>query len=263
MSKIILTAASTGNKWKKSDNPNIPYTVQEIIDDGVEAFKAGASMLHIHARDDDGTPTFNPDKFAQIIDAYKSQCPGAVIQMSVGGMQGQTQKYLEPLLKLRPDVASFNLTEPEEDTRYMEEMFAKYGVKPVIECFSFDMLRQVHAMLAAGKLKTPLFIEVLFELKDEGRDFAAISNQLFEYSRWIPEGAVWSQTRGGSSHIKLQAITSAVGGHIRTGLEDCIRRLDGEYVKSSAELIAQAAVIAEKMGRSVATGAEAKQILSL
>lgn len=261
---LILTAACTGNKWMRKDNPNIPYTTQEIIDDGIAAIDAGASMMHVHVRTDDGTPTLKPEPFVPVIEAYKKHSPDIIIQMSVGGMQGRTFELLEPLLQLRPDLASFNLTEPDHDTIYMAEKFAQYGVKPVIECFSLDMLRGSHALLAEGRIKSPLFIEMLFPLKDEeGTNFATLSGQLLEFCRWLPKGAVWSTTRGGSGHVRLQALGAALGGHLRTGLEDCISYKKGEYVKSSAELVAQAASIAKLMGRKIATPQEARTILGI
>ena len=263
MHPIILTAASTGNKWSRDDTPYIPITSEEIIADGIAAYRAGAAMLHIHARGSDGKPTFDPAIFARILDAYKKNCPDVILQMSVGGMHGQTKKYLEPLLQLRPDIASFNFTEPEEDTLYMVEKFHQYNVKPVVECFSLEMLRGTHTMLTKGYFNGPTFIEMLFGLKDDGRDFAQMAGELLEFCRWLPEGAVWSQTRGNASHIKLQALSAALGGHLRTGFEDCISYKPGEYVKSSAELITQAAGIAQTMGRAVATPKEARAILGL
>ena len=260
---LIITAACTGNKWMRKDNPNIPYTTKEIIDDGIAAIEAGASMMHIHVRDDNGTPLLNPEPFIPVIEAYKKHSPDIVIQMAVGGMQGKTRQLLEPLLQLRPDLASFNLTEPLEDTLFMAEKFEKYGVKPVIECFSLNMLRESHALLAEGRIKSPLFIEMLFPLMDEGKDFAQMSRELLEFWRWIPKDAVWSVTRGGSAHVRLQALGAALGGHIRTGLEDCISYKQGEYVKSSAELVAQAASISKFMGRRIATHKEARAILGL
>ncbi|MDF2523371.1 MAG: 3-keto-5-aminohexanoate cleavage protein [Clostridiales bacterium] len=245
------------------DTPYLPTNTQQIIDDGIAAYKAGASMLHIHARNDDGTPTHNPEKFIPLLDAYKQQCPDAIIQMSVGGMEGRTFELLEPLLKLRPDIASFNLKGTREETLYMVEKFNQYQVKPIIECFSLDMLKMTHAIMAEGLLKGPVFFEMLFELKDEGRSFEQLASELLEFYKWIPEGAIWSLTRGGSSHVRLQALSAALGGHIRTGIEDCISYREGEFVKSSAELITQAAIISEKMGRAIATPKQAREILGV
>ena len=263
MPPIILTAASTGNKWTRKDNPNIPITTQEIIDDGVAAYKAGASMLHIHTRTADGSPNYDPAGFVPVLEAYKKQCPDVVLQMSVGGIEGKTFELLEPMLALRPHLASFNLKGTREETLFMVDRFKRYGVKPVIECFDLDMLRTTHKLLAEGLLKAPVFIEMLFPLRDEGGDFACMAGELLEFCRWIPDGAVWSQTRGGSSHIRLQALSAALGGHLRTGLEDCISYKPGEMVKDSAELIAQAAEIAVRMGRTVATPKEARAILGV
>ena len=262
MKEIIITGASTGNKWMIKDTPYLPSNVQQIIKDGIESFEAGAAMLHLHARAEDGTPTHDPKYMKEVIETLRKECPDAVMQMSVGGMEGKAYELLEPLLALRPELASFNLKSMREETVFMAELFAKYNVKPVIECFSLDMLKTAHQLLAEGILKGPLFIEMLFELKDEGRTFEQMATDLLEFKRWLPKDTIWSQTRGDTSHVKLQGMAAAMGGHIRTGLEDCIV-CNGEQVKCSADLVKQAIVVAKAMGRTVATPKEARRILGV
>ena len=262
MNPIILTCASTGNKWLPKDSEFLPANTTQIIEDTLAAYEAGASMFHLHARNDDGMPTHDPAKMKILMDTFRRECPDIVLQMSVGGMEGEMHKKLEPLLALRPDYATFNLLGTDEETLYMARLFEKYEVKPCVECFNLGMLHKIHKLLAQGVLKNPLLIEMLFELKDEGRNYEQMANELLTFKEWLPDGAIWSQTRGAKSHVQLQAIAAAMGGNIRTGMEDCLN-CNGNQVKGSAELIQQAKEIAVAMGRKIATPAQASEMLKV
>lgn len=263
MKPLILTAASVGNKWQKKDTPYIPQNPREIIADGLAAVKAGAGMLHIHSRTNEGEATLDPMYFVPLLETFRKECPDVVLQMSVGGMEGKTEELLEPLLALRPDMASFNLKSTREETLYMVKLFKKYNVVPIFECFSLEMVAKAKELLAEGLTQSPLRMEVIFELEDEGRSFPEMAGDLLAYHKAIPEGSFWSQTRGGSHHRKLQTMAAALGGNIRTGLEDSIYLEEGRFAKSSAELIQKATEAALLMGRTIATPAQARALLGL
>ena len=261
---IILTAACTGNMLSRKDTPYIPYTTQELIDEGIHAIDAGASMLHIHARQDDGTPTFDPEKFIPQIEAFKRHEPDIVIQISVGSMAGRMDKCLEPLLAMKPDIASFNLKYTEEETLFMADMFKKYSIKPVIECFNPAMMDMVHEAIKVGLISTPLLIELLFELHDEDRSFTEQAKQLLDYIAKMPAKSTWSVTRGAKSYYKMQAMAAALGGNLRTGLEDHVFGPDGKtLLKSNADFIMHSKEIALTMGRTIATPKQARDILGV
>lgn len=262
MKPIILTVASTGNKWMPKDSEYLPANTEQIIEDTMAAYEAGASMFHLHARNDDGSPTHDPAKMKILMDTFRRNCPDVVLQMSVGGMEGEMHKKLEPLLALSPDYATFNLKGTWEETLYMAEMFEKHHVKPCVECFDLGMLHKIHTLLARGVLHGPLLIEMLFELKNEGRTFAQMASELLTFQEWLPEDAMWSQTRGADCHVQLQGMAAAMGGNIRTGMEDCLY-YNGNQVKNSAQLIMQAKQTAQAMGREIATPIQACQMLGV
>jgi len=146
----------------------------------------------------------------------------------------------------------------------MADMFKKYKVKPVIECFNPDMMTMIPQIVREGLVSGPLFIEILFELRDEGRTFQENARQLLDYIKAMPEGAVWSCTRGASTHFNLLAMAASLGGNLRTGLEDYAFAPDGiTHFKSNGDFIKTAAEIATRMGRAIATPAQARKILGI
>lgn len=263
MEPIIITAAGTGGKWTKDDSPYVPLTPQEIVEDAVRCFEAGAVMFHVHARTEEGVPTFEPIYFEEIITPMRERCPGVIIQMSTGRMEGQVGEKLEPLMRLRPDLASFNMKGSQQETLLMAEIMEKYSVKPALECFSFEMLEKVKELQQKGILQAPIFLECVFELGDSGESYAQKARNLLSFVEAFPSEFVWSQTRGGPDSKALQTMAIAMGGHVRTGLEDNLYARPGFLAQSSAELIASAVNIARELGRKVATVQEARQILKI
>lgn len=261
MNPVIVTAAGTGGKWTKEDSEYVPMTPEQIVDDAVKAFEAGAAMFHIHARTEDGTPTFEPVYFERMMGAMRKKCPGVVIQMSTGFMEGKVAEKLEPLMKLRPDLASFNLKSTDREIELMAEIMNKYNVRPAIECFTMEMLNKAKELMERGLLKAPLFAECVFNLEETDESFVSKAEHLIMLAKNFPEGTVWSQTRGAFDQAGLQAMTVCLGGNVRTGLEDNLFSERGIYAKSSRELIEKATKIIEGMGRKVATAVETRKIL--
>ena len=122
MNKVILTAATNGNLWMRKDTPYIPLTADEIIAHGLGAIEAGASVMHIHSRDENGCQTRDPKYFVPLLNAYREKYPKVVLEMSVGAIEGRVAELLEPMLRLRPDCASFNLKSDEEETALMFQL---------------------------------------------------------------------------------------------------------------------------------------------
>lgn len=260
---LILTAATTGNKWRKTDTPYVPLSTAEIVRDAVGAVEAGAAVLHIHARDEQGGQTHDPKYFIPLLDAYRALCPGVVLQLSVGGMEGHTFERLEPLLALRPDYASFNLKGTAEETSYMVELFGRYGVQPIFECFDLAMLETAKSFLKEGLFPGPAVFEVVLDLEDTGAPFGQYAKGLAQFAEAMPEGAVWSVTRGGPHHAAVTALAAGLGGNIRTGLEDSIWYREKTLAVSSAQLVRRGSELARLLGRDIAGTAEARAILGL
>ena len=129
MDPIIMTVASTGGKWTKHHSAYVPMTPDEIVIDTEACFNAGASMAHIHARDSEGNPTHDPEVFGYIIDNIRSRCPGMIIQISTGKMENQVESKLLPLLKLKPEMASFGMKLKREELELAAALMNEYKVK--------------------------------------------------------------------------------------------------------------------------------------
>lgn len=263
MNPVILTVASIGGKWTRRDSSWVPMTPKEIIRDTIDSFYAGASMAHIHARDEKGKPTHNPEVFSRIIDPIRQECEGIIIQISTGYMEGEVESKLEPLLKLRPDMASFNLKGNPNEILMAAQLMDKYKVKPVVECFSIDMLNHSKKLIEDGILQEPVFYEFVFNLEDNGMLFRDVVEDLISREKHLPKGSIWSQTRGANHQRGLQALSICTGGHIRTGLEDNLYIHQGVKAKKSSELIAEAVKIVEFLERKVASPIESREILGL
>ena len=279
MNKVILTAATNGNLWMRKDTPYIPLTADEIIAHGLGAIEAGASVMHIHSRDENGCQTRDPKYFVPLLNAYREKYPKVVLEMSVGAIEGRVAELLEPMLRLRPDCASFNLKSDEEETALMFELFAKYNVKPVFEVFTAEMAEKLKGYVAAGLVKAPVFVNVVFDQSECGRSFQEYAEKLLTIIGYFPEDWHWSVTRGGDSAPAIAAMAIALGGHVRTVL---IRRGEISFSdkvtnaqnhgaaaaivydnEDSAQLITRVARLAEELNKEVATPAEARAFYGL
>ena len=258
MESIILTAAVSGNKWMKADTPYIPVTAEEIVQHGLAAVDAGASVLHIHARNENGGETRDPKHFRPILEAYRKYCPEVILEMSVGAIEGRTKELLAPLLELRPDAASFNLKADEDETSYMFETFACYQVKPVFEIFNSAMADKLKRYIREGLVKPPVCINLVFDLEDVGTPVTAYAKKLLELIDLLPPESIWSVTRGGYSALPICALAAVLGGNIRTGLEDSIFLKPGIFARDSAQLIQRAASLIRPLGYQPATPREAR-----
>mgnify|MGYP000198174400 CR=1 FL=1 len=156
MNKVILTAATNGNLWMRKDTPYIPLTADEIIAHGLGAIEAGASVMHIHSRDENGCQTRDPKYFVPLLNAYREKYPKVVLEMSVGAIEGRVAELLEPMLQLRPDCASFNLKSDEEETALMFELFARYNIKPIFEVFTAEMAEKLKENIPRQLFEIPV-----------------------------------------------------------------------------------------------------------
>lgn len=260
---VIIAVASTGGKWRREDSPWVPMTPEEIVNDVVESFYAGASMAHVHARDENGQPTHDPKIFARIINPIRTKCRNIIIQISTGYMEGEVKFRLVPLLELKPDMASFNLKGSDDEIVLSARLMDQYKVKPVVECFSIDMLNSSKKLIEEGILQEPVFYEFVFSLEDNGILFLDVLEDIISRAMHLPKGSTWSQTRGANHQRGLQAVSICLGGHVRTGLEDNLYLRQGTKAKKSSELISQVATLVEVLERRVASPEESRTIIGL
>ena len=268
----ILCCAITGSLPRKADNPAVPITVSEQVESSQEAVEAGASILHCHVRNDDETPTANPDRFAALKEGLEKHCAGAIIQFSTGGRSGSGRER-GAMLPLRPDMASLTVGSNNFPTRVYEnspdlvEWLASemrtYDVMPEIEAFDLSHIFQAVHMHEAGKFTGKLYVQFVMGVKNA----MPVDQHVFDFyvetmNRLAPD-ASWCAAGIGAGQVIVNEWAIAHGGHTRAGFEDNIR-LDRETLApSNAALIKRAADLCEKYERPVATITEAREILGL
>jgi len=268
----IITVAITGSLPGKKDNPAVPISVEEQIESTHEAFEAGATLVHLHVRDDEGKPTSDPKRFARVLEGIRKHCPGMITQLSTGGRSG-TGKERGGMLELKPDMASLATGSVNFPTRVYENSpeliewlaaeMLKHGVKPEVEAFDLSMIFQAVAMLKAGKIKAPLHIQFVMGVKNA----MPVDREVFEFyvktlQRLAPD-ATWTGAGIGKDQVTVSRWAAELGGHCRTGLEDNVRMNREELAPSNAALVRQTAELCVQYGRRPATSAEARRLLSL
>jgi uncharacterized protein (DUF849 family) len=268
----IICVAITGSLPRKADNPAVPITVAEQVESTQEAFEAGASIVHAHVRNDDETPSADPERFARLLEGLRRHCPGMIVQFSTGGRSGVGRER-GGMLPLRPDMASLSVGSNNFPTRVYEnspelvdwlasEMRA-WDVKPEIEAFDLSHIFQAAAMAEDGRLARPLYVQFVMGVKNAmPADRAAFDFYIATLRRLAPD-AEWCGAGIGRHQLPLNEWCVSGGGHARTGLEDNVRLDRDRLAPSNAALVRRVAALCEAHGRPVATAAEARAILRL
>ena len=271
MEKLIITAAICGAEVTKEQNPAVPYTVEELVREAKSAVDAGAAIVHVHVREDDGTPTQSKERFKVCMDAIKEACPDVILIPSTGGAVGMTaEERLQPT-ELYPEMATLDCgtcnfgDDVFENTMPMMREFGKRmienNIKPEYECFEMGHLDTVLAMAKKGQVPgAPM--QFNFVLGVPGCTPATVQN-LCWLVNGIPAGSTWTATGIGRHAFTLAAAAIAMGGNVRVGFEDNLYLEKGVLAKSNGELVAKVARIAKEMGREIATPAVAREILGL
>ena len=268
----IICVAITGSVAQKSDNPAVPITVPEQIESTHAAFEEGAAIAHLHVRNDDGSPSSDPDRFAALKEGIERHCPGMIIQLSTGGRSG-AGRARGGMLPLRPDMASLSVGSNNFPTRVYEnppdlvdwlaaEML-RHDIKPEIEAFDLSHIFQAVKMQQDGRLKGPLHVQFVMGVKNA----MPVDREVFDFyvrtlSRLAPD-ATWCGAGVGAGQILLNEWSITAGGHTRTGLEDNVRLDRHTLAPSNAALVRRVVDLCRRHGRPVATPAEARAILGL
>ena len=271
MEKLIITAAICGAEVTKEQNPAVPYTVEEIVREAKSAVDAGAAIVHLHVREDDGTPTQSKARFKECMDAIYKVCPDVIIIPSTGGAVGMSaEERLQPT-ELMPEMATLDCgtcnfgDDVFENTMPMMRAFGKRmmenNIKPEYECFEMGHLDTVLNMARKGQVPgAPM--QFNFVLGVPGCTPATVQNLAWLVNA-IPAGSTWTATGIGRNAFTLAAAAIVMGGNVRVGFEDNLNLERGVLAKSNGELVAKVVRIAKELGRPVATSAEAREILSL
>ena len=275
MDKRIISAALTGNWGDKSKNPALPMTPAEIADSAEEAWKAGAAVVHLHMRDEEGKPTMRVDLFEETIRLIRERCDVIINVTSSGGHSldgmAEDETRMEPFRVLKPEMGSFDCgtmnwlhqTIFENSPQFLEKLgllMQEVGTKPELEIFDIGMLDTAKYYLKKGILKAPCHFQ--FILGAPGGMAAEISNLVYVQSQ-IPEGSTWSASGLSKGHVPVMLAALALGGHVRVGLEDNLYYSHGVLAKSNAQLVERAAALIRTAGMEPASPDEAREILGI
>jgi len=276
----VVTCALTGVLASRRQCPNIPYTPVEIAEEARRAFDAGASVVHIHARSDDGSPTFSPAVFACIKEEVRKRCP-ILLNFSTGTILDDVSEQCSYIRESRPEIAAlnmgtmnyskysrgrkafdFDMVFPNTYEKIIKLLKAmnESGVKPELECFDTGHTHGVWPLLDMGVLKPPLQFSFIVNVLG-GIPGHVESLQL--QTKLIPPGSEWEVIGISHGQWRMLATALVLGGNIRCGLEDHLYLPSGEMAKSNGELVDVAVRLCRDIGRRPATVEEAKRILSL
>ncbi len=271
MEKLIITAAISGAEVTKEHNPAVPYTIEECVREAGLAYKAGASIIHLHVRNDDGTPTQDKNRFKAVMDAIKAKYPEVIIQPSTGGAVGMTDdERLQPT-ELKPEMATLDcgtcnfggddvFTNTENTIKYFGKRMIELGIKPECEVFDKSMIDMALRLAKKGFIKSPMHFDFVMGvnggISGDLRDFVFMRGS-------IPADATYTVAGVGRYEFTLAAAAIIDGGHVRVGLEDNVNISKGVLAKSNGELVEKVVRLAKEFGREIATPAEARVILGL
>jgi uncharacterized protein (DUF849 family) len=268
----IITVAITGSVPTKADNAAVPITVDEQVESTHAAWEAGASLVHVHVRNDDGSTSSDPEKFARFAEGVRRHCSDMIVQFSTGGRSGSGSER-GGMLRHVPDMASlatgsvnFAASIYENDPALIDELASlmlEFDIKPEIEIFDLAMLYNAAALVKKGLLKSPVHVQFVMGIPGaQPARREVLEFELAQLNEVLP-GATWTGAGIGRHQLTLNEWSLELGGHCRTGLEDNVRWDRDRLAASNAELVARVAEMARESGRGVASPSQARAILGL
>tara|TARA_R110002049_G_scaffold188402_2_gene356838 strand:+ start:46390 stop:47316 length:927 start_codon:yes stop_codon:yes gene_type:complete len=300
MSKIIITCAVTGSIHTPSMSPHLPVTATEITDNAIDAAEAGAAILHLHARDPvDGRPSSQTDHFMAFLPQIK-QRSDAVLNLTTGGSATMTLEARLAAPKLAsPEMCSLNMgtmnfalypaaeritdwkydwekpflegsddlvfkNTPRDMVHVLHEMGDKRGARFEFECYDVSHLYMLRHFVDRGLVQAPLFIQFVFGvLGGIGPDPENLTHMKRMADKLFGDDYTFSVLAAGRHQMPLITMSAILGGHVRVGLEDSLMISRGTLARDNAEQVAKIRRIVEELGRTVATPAEAREMLHL
>lgn len=268
----IICVAITGSLPTKAHNPAVPISVSEQIESTHEAFEAGATICHAHVRNDDETPSSDPEKFAALKEGLEKHCPGIIIQFSTGGRSG-AGKDRGGMLRLRPDMASLSVgsnnfpnrvyENPPDLVDWLAAEIRTYGIKPEVEAFDLSHILKAADMYAKGLITETPYVQFVMGVENAMPADRHVFDFYVETVERLFPGAPWCAAGIGREQLKINEWSIAAGGHARTGLEDNVRLDRDTLAPSNAALVRRTAEICAANDRLVATPIEARRILGI
>jgi 3-keto-5-aminohexanoate cleavage enzyme len=278
--KVIITASLTGVLARREQCPYIPYTPQEIAAEGKRAVDAGASILHIHARQGDGAPAYDIETYRQIGIEVRKLCPDVIINYSTGAVGLSREERIQHISALKPDMAALNMgsmnygiyspktksfyhdfvfQNPFGDIQYYLEKMKEAGTVPEMEVFDNGHINNANPLIDMGLLQKPYFFSFVMGVLG---GIPISTRNLLHQAASVPEGSNWQVIGIGRKQWQAIAAAITIDGNIRAGLEDNFYLPSGEMAKSNGELIDAAASLVRMLGREVASIAEAREVLN-
>ncbi|MBM3118005.1 MAG: 3-keto-5-aminohexanoate cleavage protein [Chloroflexi bacterium] len=277
--KVVITAALTGVAANRDQCKWIPYTPQEIAEEALSAYNAGASVVHIHGREYDGRPSWRVEIFREIMEETRKRCP-IIINFSTGAVGVDRDNRIAHIRELKPEIAALNMgtmnyakysqrrrnfvfsvvfQNPFDDIMFFLDTMNKSGVKPECECFDLGHLESVFPLMDIGLLKN---FEVSLIMGVVG-GMAATARNLAHVASVVPPGVPWQVIGISEDQWLLIATALALGGNVRVGLEDNFYLSPGEMAQGNGPLVEKAVRMTRDIGREPATVEEARTILRL
>lgn len=272
MEKIMISVGITGSRITRQQTPHIPITPEEIAQAGIEAWRAGASILHIHVRDrETGLGTQDAAIFKEVVDRIRSETD-AILCLTTSGIPGRNLPIADRLqpLTLSPELVSFdagsiNMAEnvflnPQEFLEVLAKETLSRGIKPELEVFEVGMVYTCLRYLEKGLLKPPLHFQFVLGTPN---GMPATVKSLLYLCEIIPKESTWSVVGIGPGQLPMAMMATVMGGHARVGLEDNIYYSKGVLAKSNAQLVERVVRMAKEFGREIATPSDSRNILGL
>lgn len=267
---VIISCAITGNKTTRQMNPNLPLTPKEQGIAAAEAVEAGASIIHLHVREDDGSESHRRERFEEAIYEIKSRVPEAIIEVSTRGAVGEDIDYRGNCLDLGAEMCSLNigtlnigdevfLNDP-LDVKKLAARIYSHGIEPELDMFDVGQVESAFTLLKKGVLREPL--RFLFVLGIPGGISADLRN-LTHMVSLLPPGTHWCALGIGRFQLSIAVHALLLGGNVRVGLEDTAYYRKNEVAKSNAQLVERIARLSRELGREVATPNQAREMLKL
>jgi uncharacterized protein (DUF849 family) len=268
MNPIVITAALNGPIATKADHPGLPTSPEEMATAAEGAYKAGAAVVHIHIRDEQGLPTVELTRVQQVLDAIKERVPEVLTQLSTGGIEptyadrARQVELLPRLASLNPSTMTFGMAEfrnPPKEVRKLAARMMELGVKPELEVYDYGDLDLAMTLFKEGLLIEPLQFSLVLGVAGGA---AATPQNLCNLVANLPTGAIWQVIAIGRANLPLTTMGVAMGGNARTGLEDTLYLRKG-VLADNASLVARLVQVAKVLDRPIATPAEAERLLQL
>ena len=269
MDKLIITAALTGAEVTRDQQPALPITPDEIARAAEDCVKAGAAIVHLHARQADGSSTQDKEMYRRIIAAIRERCD-VIVQVSTGGAVGMTPAERLAPVTLSPEMATLSMgslnfgddvfMNHPADMEIFAQAMRKHGVKPEFELFDSGMITTLNRWLKKGLLSTPLHVDFVLGIPG---GMAGTPEALMYMRSQLPAGASWTVAGIGAAELPLATLAILLGGHVRVGFEDNVYYRKGELASSNAQLVERIARISRELERPLATPDEARAILGI